>query len=384
LSVTLGKIMGIPVRIHYTLWLVFLLISWSLATMYMPLEYPKLPVLVYWAIGIASAIILFASVLIHELMHSYVAKKNGLPIARITLFFFGGVSEITEEPQNAALEARMAAAGPLMSFLIGGVLGGLWYVTYLAQLPVAVSATLRYGALINVLLGAFNLLPAFPLDGGRVLRGSLWNRSKNLIGATRAATRVSETLSLLMMIGGFVGIIYGDFVDGLWIIFLGWFIRSGAETSMRQTLVGEALAGVKVEDIMTKDVLTVSPNITVQHLISDYFLVHPHGGYPVVRDGEILGIITLQCVRSVPLEKREMTTVGEAMIPCEQVVTIRPTVSALDAMNTIARKNVGRVIVSDAGRLLGIVTRGDLMRTIRARTELAPSVSVMRRVVSAR
>jgi Zn-dependent protease/CBS domain-containing protein len=382
LSVTLGKIMGIPVRIHYTLWLVFLLISWSLATGYMPLEYPKLPVLIYWAIGIASAIILFASVLIHELMHSYIAKKKGLPIARITLFFFGGVSEMSEEPEDAALEVRMAAAGPLTSFLIGGVLGALWYATYLAQLPIAVSATLRYGALINVLLGGFNLLPAFPLDGGRVLRGSLWNRSKNLIGATRTATRVSEALSLLMMVGGFVAMIFGYFFDGIWMVFLGWFIRSGAETSLRQTLMSEALSGVTVEDIMTKDVLTVSPDITVQHLISDYFLVHRHGGYPVVRDGEILGIITLQCVRSVPLEKREMTTVGEAMIPCEQVVMVKPTVSALDAMNTMARKNVGRVIVSDAGRLLGIVTRGDLMRTIRARTEFAPSVSEIKSVVS--
>jgi Zn-dependent protease len=203
-SINLGRIMGIPVRIHYTLWLVFLLIAWSLAAAYMPLQYPNLPRLTYWAIGITSAIILFASVLVHELMHSYIAKRNGLPIARITLFFFGGVSEMTQEPQDAALEARMAAAGPLMSFLVGGVLGALWCATYLARLPVGVYATLQYGALMNVMLGAFNLLPAFPLDGGRVLRGSLWNRSKDLVGATRTATRVSEALSMLMMIGGFV------------------------------------------------------------------------------------------------------------------------------------------------------------------------------------
>jgi Zn-dependent protease len=285
LSVNLGRIMGIPVRIHYTLWLVFLLIAWSLATGYMPLQYPNLPSATYWAIGITSAIILFASVLVHELMHSYIAKKNGLPIARITLFFFGGVSEMTQEPQDAALEARMAAAGPLMSFLVGGVLGALWYATYLARLPVAVYATLQYGALINVILGAFNLLPAFPLDGGRVLRGSLWNRSKDLVRATRTATRVSEALSMLMMIGGFVAVIFGDFLDGIWIVFLGWFIRSGAETSLRQTLVDETLSGVTVEHIMTRDVLTVPPSITIQQLVSDYFLVHRHEGYPVVKDG---------------------------------------------------------------------------------------------------
>jgi len=370
MSVNLGRIMGIPVRIHYTLWLVFLLIAWSLATGYMPTEYPKLSAITYWAIGIASAIILFASVLVHELMHSYIAKKNGLPIARITLFFFGGVSEIQQEPQDPTLEVRMAAAGPLMSFLIAGLLGSVWFAAQLARGPVAVTATLRYGALINGVLGVFNLLPAFPLDGGRVLRGALWRRSRDLIGATKAATRVSEALSLLMMIGGFVTIIFGDFVNGIWIVFLGWFIRSGAETAMRQTVVDRTLSGVSVGDIMTREVRTVPPYMTVQQLVWHYFLVHRHGGYPVVKDGQILGIITMQCVRSIPKERREITTVGEAMIPCERVVTVAPSVSALDAMHLMARENVGRVLVVEEGRLLGIVTRGDLMRTIRTRQEL--------------
>lgn len=243
--------MGIPVRIHYTLWLVFILIAWSLAYGYMPRQYPGLSVLAYWGIGIASSFVLFASVLVHELSHSYIAKKNGLPIARITLFFFGGVSEMTEEPKDAGLEVRMAAAGPLMSFLISGVLGALWYVSEFAKAPIPIVATLGYGALINAALGLFNLVPAFPLDGGRVFRGSLWKRYGNLVRATSTATRVSEALSLLMMVGGFVAIIFGDFVDGIWIVVLGWFIKSGAETSLRQTVVGDALSGVTVGEIMT-------------------------------------------------------------------------------------------------------------------------------------
>ena len=371
MSVKLGRIMGIPVRIHYTMWLVFILIAWSLASGYMPSQYPGLGVVTYWAIGIASAIVLFASVLVHELSHSYIAKKNGLPIGRITLFFFGGVSEMIEEPQDPGLEVRMAAAGPLMSFLIAGVLGGLWYLGGLVKAPVAVTATLGYGALINAVLGVFNLLPAFPLDGGRVFRGSIWKRSKNLIGATRTATRVSEGISLLMMVGGFVSIIFGDFVDGIWIIFLGWFIRSGAETSLRQTLIGEALAGVTVADIMTRDVMTVPGNITVKQLVSNYFLVHHHGGYPVVEDGQVLGIVTMRCVRSIPKERRGTVTVKEAMIPCERAVTVSASASALDAMNIMARQNVGRLLILEGSRLLGIVTRGDLMRTIRTRQELA-------------
>jgi Zn-dependent protease len=184
MSANVGKILGIPIRIHWTLWLVFLLIAWSPADGYLPAVYPSFSAATDWAIGIVSAILLFISVLLHELSHSYIAKKNGLPIARITLFFFGGVSEMGEEPKDPRLEVRMAAAGPLTSFAIAGVLGALWFASALVSLPLPVIAILRYNAFINLALGAFNLVPAFPLDGGRVLRGSLWNRSKNLLSAT--------------------------------------------------------------------------------------------------------------------------------------------------------------------------------------------------------
>ena len=370
MSIRLGKIMGIPVRIHYTLWFVFILIAWTLAYGYMPHQYPGLSTITYWAIGIGSAVVLFASVLVHELSHSYIAKKNGLPIARITLFFFGGVSEMTEEPQDAGLEVRMAAAGPLMSFLIAGILAAVWYVAQAVRAPIVITATVGYGALINGVLGAFNLLPAFPLDGGRVFRGSLWKHSKDLISATRTATRVSEALSLLMMLGGFASIILGDFVDGIWFVVLGWFIKSGAETSLRQTLVGEALSGVTVNDIMTRQTLTVPPDITVQQVVSDYFLVHPHGGYPVVKDGQLLGLITLTCVRSVPKDTRDYETVAKAMIPLERTLAAPPNLSALDALHKMAREKVGRLLVTQDGQLIGIVTRGDLMRTIQTRQEL--------------
>jgi Zn-dependent protease/predicted transcriptional regulator len=370
MSIRLGKIMGIPVRIHYTLWLVFILIAWSLAYGYMPRQYPGLSTLTYWTIGVTSAIMLFASVLVHELSHSYIAKKNGLPIARITLFFFGGVSEMTEEPQDPKLEVKMAAAGPLMSFLIAGILGGTWYLSELAKASVAITAILGYGALINAILGLFNLLPAFPLDGGRVFRGTLWTRSGNLINATRMATRLSEAFSLLMMFGGFVLIITGDFVDGIWTVVLGWFIKSGAETSLRQTLVGETLSGVTVGDIMTKNVLTVPPDITVEQLASDYFLVHRHDGYPVTRDGKILGMVTLQSVRAIPRDMRASARVEEAMVHGEPVVTVKSSLSALDAMHRMARERVGRLLVVENDQIVGIVTRGDLMRTIRTRQEL--------------
>jgi Zn-dependent protease/CBS domain-containing protein len=369
-SLSLGRILGIPIRIHYTLWLVFFLIAWSLAVGYMPSQYPGQSTATYWTIGIASALVLFISVLLHELSHSYIATKNGLPIARITLFFFGGVSEMSEQPKDAGLEVRMAAAGPLTSFLIAGVLGLLWYLAGVAKAPVAVSATLGYGGLINAVLGAFNLIPAFPLDGGRVLRGSLWKNRKNLVSATRTATRISEILSLFMMTVGFLILIFQDVFNGLWIIFLGWFIRSGAETDFKQTLVADALGGVTVGNIMTKDLLTVSPDISIQQLVSDYFLVHPHGGYPVVQDGRTLGIVTMQSVRAIPKEKRETERVSEAMVPYERLVRAGSELSALEAFHKMAQAGVGRLLVTDDGRLLGMVTRGDIMKTIRTRQEL--------------
>jgi len=370
MSFNIGRIMGIPVRIHYTLWLVLVLIAWSLADGYMPQHYPGLGTTTYWVIGIVSAIILFVSVFLHELSHSYIAKKNGLPIARITLFFFGGVSEMSEEPKNAALEVRMAAAGPLTSFLIAIFLGGFWYLTVLINGPVPIIATLYYAAFLNGVLGAFNLIPAFPLDGGRVLRGSLWRRSKNLLGATLNATRVSEAISLLMMAVGLFFVIFGDFINGLWIIFLGWFIRSGAETSLRQTRLTESLAGVRVGDIMTRELLTVSPDASVQQLVSDYFLVHPHGGYPVVSSGKLLGVVTMSSVRSIPREKREIERVSEAMVPYERTFTVSPNALAIDALQLMAKNGVGRLIVMDGDRIAGMVTRGDLMKTMKARQDL--------------
>ena len=333
-----------------------------------------------WIVGAVSALLLFVSVLLHELSHSYIAKKNGLPIARITLFFFGGVSEMTEEPQDAALEVRMAAAGPLTSFAIAGVLGALWYVGGYTGFPVAVMAVLRYNAFINVALGAFNLIPAFPLDGGRVLRGGLWQSSKNLLKATRKATRVSEILSLLMIFAGLSLIVLNpdNIVNGIWIIFLGWFIRSGAETSLRQTQMTEALHGVSVGDIMTRNLLTVAPNLTVQQLVNDYFLVHPHGGYPVVQNDKLQGVVTMGSVRSIPREKREFETVAQAMVPYERIVTINSTASAAEAMRKMAQNQIGRLVVTEGDRILGIVTRGDLMKTIRTRQDLGVSDTTFR------
>jgi len=368
MSLRIGKLLGVPVRLHYTLILGVLLIAWTLAAGYLPSEYPGLSSTTYWLIGAIGAIVLFASVLVHELAHSYVAKKNGLPVRRIVLFIFGGVSEIEEEPKEAGLEFKVALVGPLTSFAVALI---LWFLQYPAHaFGVAVVAPLEYGAYINVLLGGFNLLPAFPLDGGRVLRAGLWRWKKNLIQATRIATRVGVFFSYVLIFWGFVFVIGGVFIGGLWFILIGWFLKNGAESSYRQTIISEALAGVSIRDIMTREVHTVDPDALVKDIVETHFSKYKHGGFPVEKDSKLLGLVTLQDIRKIPKEKWQETKVGEVMTPFAKLKCASPDETAVDALMKMSRYNVGRLPVQENGRLVGIVSRSDIVHAIQIKTEL--------------
>jgi len=369
-SLRIGRLLGVPVKLHYTLILGVLLISWTLALGYLPSEYPGLSWTTYWLIGAIGATLLFASVLIHELAHSYVAKKNGLPVRRIVLFIFGGVSEIEEEPREARLEFKMALAGPLTSFAIAAILWLLQHVGRTFGAAVVVIAPLEYGAYINVLLCGFNLIPAFPLDGGRILRAGIWNWKKDLLKATRIATNVGVFFAYLMIFGGFLLIIGGVFIGGLWFILIGWFLKSGAESSYRQTVINEALAGVSIRDIMTRDVHTVDPDASVKDVVETHFMQYKHGGFPVEKDSRLLGLITLQDIRKIPKEKWQETKVGDAMTPCEKLKCASPDELAVDALIKMSKQDVGRLPVQENRKLVGIVTRSDIMHAIRMKAEL--------------
>ncbi|MFW6117579.1 MAG: site-2 protease family protein [Thermoproteota archaeon] len=370
MSLKIGSLLGIPVKIHYTLILAFLLISWSLAESYMPAEYPELPVTQYWIIGVIGAIGLFVSVLVHELSHSYVAQKNGLPVRRIMLFIFGGVSETEGEAEDPGLEFKMAIVGPASSILIGIVTGVIWYALISLQSHPVVLAPLEYWSYINLLLGGFNLLPAFPLDGGRVLRATLWKWKYDFMEATKIATKVGIGFSYLFMLGGFAVIFLGSLTTGLWFVFIGWFLKNGAESNLRRTKISNALSGVEVRDIMTREVRTVEPDLSVQDLVEKYFARYKHGGYPVTKGSEVLGLVTVEDVRSVPQEKRRDTTIGEVMTPCEELVCLKPEEQALDAFMKISQKNIGRLPVLEQDKLAGIVTRSDILHSIKIRTEI--------------
>ncbi len=370
MSLKIGRIIGVEIHIHYTWLLIFMLVSFSLAEGFMPAEYPNHSPLVYWITGITAAILLFASVLIHELFHSYVAIKRGITVPRITLFLFGGVSQIEEEPRDPTAEFRISVVGPLSSFALGGIFGLLWFTFNALNFPVVLVAPTYYGFIINFLLGLFNFLPAFPLDGGRILRARLWSRKKDIIAATQLATKVSSFFAYGLMLLGFISIVTGSLFNGLWLLFVGWFLRNGAEATLQQTTINQTLTGLHVKDIMTTEVITIDPNITVIDAVRDYFYRYKHGGYPVVGDGQLKGIITSHDIQNLPKERWGSTYVWDAMTPAERLITISPGDPATEALSKMSKHDLGRILVLENGKLIGIVTRSDVMRAIRRRVDL--------------
>ncbi len=367
MSIKIGSLLGIPIRLHYTLILAVLLIAWTVSFSLSP----PFSSLEAWTIGVVGAIALFASVLIHELAHSYVAIKNGLPVKRIVLFIFGGVSEIEEEPKSAGVELKMALVGPASSLVIGSVIILVWYASTQLDLSPLIIAPLQYVGLINLLLGGFNLIPAFPTDGGRVLRAVLWKGKKNLVQATKTATSIGVAFSYLFMAGGLALIFLGLLINGLWFILIGWFLKNGAESSLRQTMVSEALAGVAVSDIMTRDVHTVEPDVPLKDLVEDYFSEYKHGGFPVAENSTLLGLVTIEDVKKIPKEKWPETKTAEAMTPCEKLTCLKAADSALEAFVRMSKQEIGRLPVREDGKLVGIISRSDILRAIKVRTELA-------------
>ncbi len=370
LSVKIGSLIGIPIILHYTWFFAYVLITWTLAVWYLPSQYPNLSNVTYWIIGAVSAFLLLISVLIHELSHSYVAKRNKLPTSRIVLFIFGGVSQITEEPNDPEVEFKVSIVGPLTSYLLAMIFGIFWLALKQIDLNQAILAPLQYLMVINVMLGTFNLLPAFPLDGGRLLRAGIWRRTNNLIKATTIATKVGVAFSYLFMIAGFVFMIFGALVNGIWLIFIGFFLKNGSESSMKQVIIGDALAGYSVEDVMTKEVHSVSEDSTIDNVI-ETFLLYKHGGFPVLHNGELSGFVTLQDVKKIPRENWDQIKVAQIMTPKNELIFADPSESILDIMTKMSKHKIGRLPVLKDGNLMGIISRSDVMHIIKTKTELS-------------
>lgn len=383
MGIRIGRLAGIPIYLDYSWFVIFFLMAWTIGFVSMPAVYPGLSQLEYLFIGTLSALLLFVSILVHELAHSVVAKRSGLKIERITLYLLGGVSQLENEPNNPSLELRMAAAGPLTSLAISALLGVGWMFSSWVSLTPLVQAPLLYVALVNALVAGFNLIPAFPLDGGRVLRSLLWRRNADFIHSTVVASNAGRVFAyVLVFFGMFTMIFFGDLVSGVWFLLIGWFISSSAASSLRQTIIQEDLGGVKVADLMTRNVESVTPEMDLGSL-SEEFMRTKHTGFPVVSNGELVGCVTLGDLRKVKKESWARTQTGEIMTPREKLVTALGGDSAMDIITPMNQMNIGRVFVMDGGKMTGIVTRSDILKAVELK-EGTLGISRRRRAFEAR
>lgn len=450
-SLQVAKVKGIPIKLHFTLAIVFALIAWTLAVNYMPLFYPGLPQSAYWTMGILGAIVLFVSVLLHELSHSIVAKRYGYKVRQIVLFVFGGVSDIRDEPKEEyKKEFTIAIVGPISSFVLAGLFAAVWFVlvqtgiTAIGQtdaslfalppppqqqeqaqrlLPSMISdeevaltiaqGVMRYGIIVNILLGGFNLLPAFPLDGGRVLRAGLMRWRGNYHEATKTAVRIGTGISYGLMAFGFLTIFTGSFTGGIWLILIAWFLQSGAQSYLQQHEITSALSGVRLYQIMNTQFIAVTPNTNIKEVLEDYFNIHRKSELPVVEkvvDDTVgtnyyyyylLGSITAKDAMSVSEKNREGVKVEEVMIDKKNLVIMSPDKTADIALNTIMEENKSRIYVCEnpsvgksstkrtekiqqqmmmthstvkSDRLVGIVSKTDILNVAKERMEYTDSM----------
>jgi Zn-dependent protease/CBS domain-containing protein len=358
-SFRLMHIKGIPVEIHFSWLIIFFLFSLTLAQAYFPSVTDGLNPNIYWAAGIITTLVLFASVLTHELGHSMVAIKEGIPIKKITLFIFGGVAQMEAEPTNPVTELKVTAAGPLTSLAIALVFGAAYY---LVLIPGNIfSEAVFFVAQLNLIMAVFNLVPAFPLDGGRIFRAAVWYFGKNMLKATRIAVGLGSFLSYLAIGLGIIQIFFQGDLWGLWLIFLGWMINQAGQSSYSQLVFKETFSGMKVSELMSTSLQTVSPDDTLDDL-AECFLHYKFGAFPVVYGSTTHGLVTLQNMKDIPREKWSETRVARILTPLKDAMVLKPDTDAAEVMMKMAAQNAGRALVMDNGDLVGLLSRTDMMR----------------------
>ena len=358
--ITLFKLLGFEVHIDPSWLIIVLLVIWSLTKGWFPSNYRDLAPATYLWMGICGAAGLFFSIVFHELCHSLVARRFGLPMKGITLFVFGGVAEMSDEPSSAKAEFLMAVAGPLSSILLGLM---LYVVTALGGevLSTPVTGVIDYLAAINFFLAVFNLLPAFPLDGGRVLRAALWQWKKNLRWATRIASRIGTGFGIFLILIGIFYVVMGNIINGIWLFMIGMFLRNAAQMSYQQVLIRKALEGETVQHFMKKDPVTVPSSISIKELVEDYIYNYHYKMYPVVEGGDLIGCITSRQVKDIPRDLWTSRTVGNVAIRSSPENTIDPAADALKALSVMSKTGNSRLMVVDDGRLVGIITLKDIL-----------------------
>lgn len=358
-SFRLVIIKGIPIEINISWLLIFFLFSISLAQGYYPNTVGGLNNLLYWTAGIITTLVIFASVLTHEFGHSMVAIREGIPIKKITLFIFGGVAQMESEPKSPVSEFKITAAGPLTSLLIAMVMGTLYYL--LLTPGHLISEAVFIVAQINLIMAIFNLVPAYPLDGGRLLRSIIWYFSKNLLSATRIAVGLGSILAFTGMALGFITIFFQGDLWGLWLIFIGWMIYQAGQSSYSQLIFKETFSGMKVAELMSRELETISPDATLEEL-AESFLHHKYGAFPVVYGSTTHGLVTLQNMKAVPREEWPEKRVSQILTPLKETMVLHPDTDAAEVMMKMSAQNTGRALVMENGELVGLLSRTDMMR----------------------
>jgi Zn-dependent protease len=366
----LFKLLGFQVQLDVSWLIIAVLVTWTLAVGVFPHRFPGLTPVTYWIMGAAGACGLFASIVFHEFAHSLVARQFGIEMSGITLFVFGGVAEMKEEPRSPKAEFFMAIAGPLSSVVL---VAAFWALAQWGQAcgwPPQVYGVLGYLGWINAILVVFNLVPAFPLDGGRVARSVIWNWNKNFRAATRIVTAIGSGFGLLLTGLGILGFVLGNFIGGIWWFMIGLFLRNAAQMSYQDVLMREALTGEPVRRFMTADLVTVSPSTSVQELVNDYIYRYHHKLYPVVSDGDLLGCVTLSQVKQIPKQEWATSRVSELVRQCDNGNTIDASADAIDALSRMSKEQVSRLMVVKDDKLVGMVSLKDLLKFLSLKMEL--------------
>jgi Zn-dependent protease/CBS domain-containing protein len=367
-NLRIGRIAGIDIAIHWSWLAIFLLLTWWLAVGLYDELYPEWSEAERWGAAVASSLLFFAAVLLHELAHSLVAIRRGIPVRSITLFIFGGVSAISEEPKNPRDEFVIAVVGPLTSLILAGACALIAFGLGFGDSPPA--AVVTYLALVNGLVGVFNLLPGFPLDGGRLLRAGLWFRLRDFVKATQWASLAGSGFAFILMGLGVVSIFTGNFLGGIWLIVIGWFLRSAAEASYRQVAMSEALQGVPVRAAVNRDIRPVPPDISPSDLVRDYVTAHTQRAFPVMEGDELLGIVTLSDLQKAARHEWERTRVADIMTPRDALLTISTDDPMSEAIKLMSARDIHQLPVMEGGRFIGFITRGDVLRVMGVRAEL--------------
>ena len=366
----LFKLLGFEVRIDWSWIIIAVLIAWSLSTGLFPFHYKNLSTQTYWLMGIAGAAGLFLSIIAHEFCHSLVARKYGLPMKGITLFIFGGVAEMGDEPSSAKDEFLIAVVGPLSSIAIAVIFYGIYQLGRASGWPQAVIGVVAYLSMINGLLAVFNLVPAFPLDGGRILRSILWGWKGNLRWATRISSLIGGGFGIFLIIIGFVRIVSGNFIGGMWLGLIGLFIQSAAKMSYRQLITRKALEGEPLKRFMQTDPVTVPDSLTVNQLVENYIYRYHFKMFPVVNSNKLLGCVTTKQVKEIPREEWDQKTVGEIADRCSAENTIEPNADAVQALSAMRRNKASRLMVVENDQLVGIIALKDMLEFLSLKVEL--------------